>query len=463
MNPRILVVDDHPASVEPVVEILEREGYEVLTASRGREALSILNKENVDVVITDLKMPDLSGLELLEYVRDKHPYTQVILLTAYGTVDSAVEAMSTGAVSYLQKPIKIDILRQTVKNALEKRILFLQNINLREQLDEKFGFANIIGTSKPMLDLFDKIKRVAPTNVIVLITGETGVGKDLIANAIHNHSRRRDKPYKTVNCATLYRELLESELFGHERGAFTGAIARRRGVFEQADGGMLFLDEVGEMGTETQVKFLRVLEGHEFTRVGGEEPIRADVRIIAATNKDLEEAVKNKEFRADLYHRLNRFPLHVPPLRERREDIPLLASAFIKEFSREHDSLVTRITAEAMEYLKNADWPGNVRELRNVIETAVILATTDTIGIKDLSPELQDSTPVSMPISDETVGRVGMTMEEIEKDAIRKTLDETDGNKTKAAQILKIGLRTLHRKLQSYSLSNKADGEENNL
>ena len=277
--------------------------------------------------------------------------TQVILLTAYGSVDSTAKAMRTGAFYYLEKPPKIDILRQTVKNALEKRTLFLQNINLREQLDEKFGFANIIGTSKPMLDLFDKIKRVAPTNVIVLITGETGVGKDLIANAIHNHSRRRDKPYKTVNCATLYRELLESELFGHERGAFTGAIARRRGVFEQADGGMLFLDEVGEMGTETQVKFLRVLEGHEFTRVGGEEPIRADVRVIAATNKDLEEAVKNKEFRADLYHRLNRFPLHVPPLRERREDIPLLASAFIKEFSREHDSLVTRITAEAMEYL----------------------------------------------------------------------------------------------------------------
>lgn len=460
MNPRILVVDDKPASVEVVVEVLEREGYEVLSASSGREALKCLNEENIDVVITDQKMPDISGTEVLKYVRDNYPYTQVILLTAYGTVDSTAEAMSTGAFYYLTKPPKIDILRQTVKNALEKRTLFLQNINLREQLDDKFGFANIIGTSKPMMNLFDIIRRVAPTNAIVLITGETGVGKDLIANAIHNQSRRDGKPFKPVNCATLYRDLLESELFGHEKGAFTGATTRRIGVFEQADGGTLFLDEVGEMGMETQVKFLRVLEGHEFTRLGGDEPIQVDVRIIAATNKDLQEAVQNKEFRADLYHRLNRFPLSVPPLRERREDIPLLVSAFIKNFSREHERPVTRITAEAMNYLQNREWIGNVRELQNEIEKAVILAPTDTIELKDLSPEFEDIPPVTPTGSDNAVGKVGMAIDDIEKEAIEKTLEETGGNRTEAAKILSMSLSTLYRRLKFYGISDRADGEK---
>ena len=460
MNPRILVVDDKPASVQVVVEVLEREGYEVLSASSGREALKSLNEENIDVVITDEKMPDISGTEVLKYVRDNHPYTQVILLTAYGTVDSTAEAMSTGAFYYLTKPPKIDILRQTVKNALEKRTLFLQNINLREQLGDKFGFANIIGTSKPMMNLFDTIRRVAPTNAIALITGETGVGKDLIANAIHNQSRRNGKPFKPVNCATLYRELLESELFGHEKGSFTGATTRRIGVFEQADGGTLFLDEVGEMGLETQVKFLRVLEGHEFTRLGGDKPIQVDVRIIAATNKDLQEAVQNKEFRSDLYHRLNRFPFSVPPLRDRREDIPLLVSAFIKNFSREHERPVTRITVEAMDYLQEGEWKGNVRELQNVIEKAVILAPADIIELKDLAPEFEGVTPIAPPSSDDIVGRVGMAIDDIEKKAIEKTLEETDGNRTEAAKMLNISLSTLYRRLRFYGILNKADGEK---
>jgi DNA-binding NtrC family response regulator len=459
MNPKILVVDDDPASVEATVEALKREGYDLFSASGGREALKILNAENVDVVITDIKMPDLSGIDLLKYIHHNNPYTQVIILTGYGTVDSAVEAISTGAVSYLEKPIKINILRHWVKNALEKQSLFLQNVNLREQIDEKFGFANIIGTSKPMQELFRMIRLVAPTNATVLITGESGVGKELIAKAIHNHSPRRHKPYKAINCGALYRELLESELFGHERGAFTGATARKLGVFEQADGGTLFLDEIGEMGPETQVKFLRVLEEREFTRLGGDQTNRVDVRVIAASNKDLEEAVQNKEFRADLYYRINRFRLRVPPLRERREDIPLLISAFIKEFSKEHDRPVTEITPEAMNYLKNADWPGNVRELRNVIETAVILATTLTIKLSDLSSEFQNEVSTSLLISDETVGKVGMTMEEIEKEAIGKTLEETNGNKKRAAEMLGIGLRTLYRKLESYGWLNKRDQE----
>ena len=485
MIPKILVVDDDSASVEAVSEILEREGYDLLAASGGREALETLAAEDIDVVITDEKMPDLSGIDLLKHIKDSYPYTQVIILTGYGSIDSAVQATKAGADGYLEKPIQINILRQTARNALEKRSLFLQNVNLREQLDDKLGFANIIGTSKPMLEVFRTVRLVAPTNATVLIRGESGVGKELIANAIHNHSRRKDKPYRTINCGALYRELLESELFGHERGSFTGATTRKLGVFEQTNGGTLLLDEVGEMGIETQVKFLRVLEGHEFTRLGGDVPIKTDVRIIAATNADLEEAVKNGKFRNDLYHRINRFPIRVPPLRERRADIPLLVSAFIKELSKEHDRPISGITSQAMDYLKNAAWDGNIRELRNAIETAIILARTDTLKRGDFSSEFQmgltDSeivsdpdthvgiplnpgTPngqeASMTVEDEIVGTVGMTMEEIEKEAIRKTLVENDNNKKRAAEMLGIGLRTLYRKLESYGWLNKKDQQE---
>ena len=492
MSPKILVVDDDRASVEAVVEVLEREGYDLLAASGGREALGILATEDIDVVITDEKMPDLSGIDLLKRIKDNYPYTQAIILTGYGSIDSAIEATKAGADGYLEKPTKINILRQTTKNALEKRSLLLQNVNLREQLDDKFGFANIIGTSKPMLNLFRTIRLVAPTNATVLIRGESGVGKELIANAIHNHSRRTDKPYRTINCGALYRELLESELFGHERGAFTGATARKLGVFEQTDGGTLLLDEVGEMGIETQVKFLRVLEGHEFTRLGGDTPIKTDVRIVAATNADLEEAVKNRKFRSDLYHRINRFPMRVPPLRERREDIPLLVDTFIKEFSKEHDRAISGITPQAMNYLKNAAWDGNVRELRNAIETAIILARTETLQIDDFSSEFQTGftdvevtldpdVQLGIPLNpdtldngeseedksvfptapeDEKVGTVGMTMEEIEKEAIGKTLAETGNNKKRAAEMLGIGLRTLYRKLESYGWLNKNDRED---
>ena len=486
MPSKILVVDDDSASIEAVIEVLEREGYDLSAASGGHEALRMLASEDIDVVITDEKMPDLSGIDLLKHIKDNYPYTQVIILTGYGSIDSAVQATKAGADGYLEKPIQINILRQTAKNALEKRSLFLQNVNLREQLDDKFGFANIIGTSKPMQELFRMIRLVAPTNATVLIRGESGAGKELIANAIHNHSRRKDNPYRTINCGALYRELLESELFGHERGAFTGATARKLGLFEQANGGTLLLDEVGEMGPETQVKFLRVLEGQEFTRLGGDKPIKTDVRIIAATNADLEEAVKNGKFRSDLYHRINRFPIRVPPLRERREDIPLLVSAFIKEFSKEHERSISDITPQAMDYLKNAAWDGNIRELRNAIETAIILAQTETLDLGDFSSEFQTSLADSEVVSDpdiqmgipvgidtpdspegsvdtegEQVGTVGMTMEEIEKEAISKTLAETGNNKKRTAEILKIGLRTLYRKMESYGWLNKNDPEDN--
>ena len=460
MNPRILIVDDDSSGLEATAEVLQREGYELFTATGGRAAIAVLDAENIDVVITDEKMPDMSGIDLLKYIHANHPYTQVILLTAYGSVDSAVEAIQTGAISYREKPIRIELLRQTVKNALERRTLHLQNINLREQLDGAFGFANIIGASKPMQELFGIIRRIAPTNVTVLITGENGVGKELIAKAVHNHSRRKDKLFRDLNCGAIPRDLVEGELFGHEKGAFTSATARRLGVFEQADGGTLFLDEVGEMTPETQVRFLRVLETQEFRRLGGETNIRVDVRVIAASNKDLNAAVINGSFREDLYHRINRFPLRVPPLRERREDIPLLANRFLREFNKEHNLPVTDISPDAMNCLKYADWPGNVRQLRNVIETGVILSTTGAIQLRDLPPEIRAAPPALPPPSNEAdglVGRVGMTMDDIEKEAIRKTLANTGGNKTQAAKILNMGLRTLHRKVQTYNLENSQE------
>jgi two-component system response regulator AtoC len=361
---KILIIDSDQASVEAIIETLKRESYDLFAASDVCKALETLATENIDLVIMAENMPDLSGIGLLKRIKDNYPHTQVILIGC-----DSIETTGAGADGYLKKPIQIDNLHQTV--------------------EEAFGFANIIGTSKPMRKLFCTIQRVAPTNAAVLIRGESGVGKELIANAIHNHSRRKDKPYRTINCGALYRELLESELFGHERGAFTGATTRKLGLFEQANDGTLLLDEVGEMGPETQVKFLRVLEGQEFTRLGGDKPIKTDVRIIAATNADLEEAVKNGKFRNDLYHRINRFPIRVPPLRERREDIPLLVSAFIKEFSKEHDRPVSGITLQAMDYLKNAAWDGNIRELRNTIEAAIILAETETLKLDNVSLEFQ--------------------------------------------------------------------------
>ena len=460
MSTQILVVDDDRSSVDAITEVLKREGHQLFVADGGRAAIQILERKRIDLVITDLQMPDMNGMSLLKHISNQHTHTQVIILTGFGTIDSAVEAMSAGAFNYLQKPIDLNVLRSTTAGALERRALLLQNVNLRQQLDEKFGFANMIGQSKPMTNLFQLIRRVAPTNATVLITGENGVGKEYIAKAIHNHSRRKDKQFKPINCGAITPTLLESELFGHERGAFTGATARKIGIFEQSDGGTLFLDEIGEMAPEAQVRLLRVLEEGEFTRVGGSQSIKGDVRVLAATNKDLENAVNNREFRADLFHRINVFRLRVPPLRERVEDIPLLANHFVQEISRRYGKIITNINLEAMEYLTQQEWHGNVRELRNMIETAVILSTSETITLADLSTDFFQS-PTSIPtqttnghssLDSERFGHVGMTMEELEKEAIIRALKETDGNRAKAADMLGIGVRTLYRKLESYQI-----------
>jgi len=460
VSTQILVVDDDRSSVDAITEVLKREGHQLFVADGGRAAIQILERKRIDLVITDLQMPDMDGMSLLKHISNQHTHTQVIILTGFGTIDSAVEAMSAGAFNYLQKPIDLNVLRSTTAGALERRALLLQNVNLRQQLDEKFGFANMIGQSKPMTNLFQLIRRVAPTDATVLITGENGVGKEYIAKAIHNHSRRKDKQFKPINCGAITPTLLESELFGHERGAFTGATARKIGIFEQSDGGTLFLDEIGEMAPEAQVRLLRVLEEGEFTRVGGSQSIKGDVRVLAATNKDLENAVNNREFRADLFHRINVFRLRVPPLRERVEDIPLLANHFVQEISRRYGKIITNINLEAMEYLTQQEWHGNVRELRNMIETAVILSTSETITLADLSTDFFQST-TSIPtqttsghssLDSERFGHVGMTMEELEKEAIIRALKETDGNRGKAADMLGIGVRTLYRKLESYQI-----------
>jgi len=460
VSTQILVVDDDRSSVDAITEVLKREGHQLFVADGGRAAIQILERKRIDLVITDLQMPDMDGMSLLKHISNQHTHTQVIILTGFGTIDSAVEAMSAGAFNYLQKPIDLNVLRSTTAGALERRALLLQNVNLRQQLDEKFGFANMIGQSKPMTNLFQLIRRVAPTDATVLITGENGVGKEYIAKAIHNHSRRKDKQFKPINCGAITPTLLESELFGHERGAFTGATARKIGIFEQSDGGTLFLDEIGEMAPEAQVRLLRVLEEGEFTRVGGSQSIKGDVRVLAATNKDLETAVNNREFRADLFHRINVFRLRVPPLRERVEDIPLLANHFVQEISRRYGKIITNINLEAMEYLTQQEWHGNVRELRNMIETAVILSTSETITLADLSTDFFQS-PTSIPtqttnghssLDSERFGHVGMTMEELEKEAIIRALKETDGNRAKAADMLRIGVRTLYRKLESYQI-----------
>ena len=368
--------------------------------------------------------------------------------------------MNAGAFNFLQKPIDLKVLRATVTSALERQALLLQNVNLRQQLDEKFGFANMVGRSKPMTDLFQLIRRVAPTGAIVLITGENGVGKEYIAQAIHNHSKRNSKQFKPVNCGAITPTLLESELFGHERGSFTGATARKIGIFEQADGGTLFLDEIGEMALEAQVRLLRVLEEGEFNRIGSSQNVKVDVRVLAATNKNLEQAVEKNEFRADLFHRINVFRLRVPPLRERVEDIPLLVNHFIDQMARRHGKIATKIEAQALDYLMQQKWMGNVRELRNVMETAVILTTSETITLADLSTDFFQSTSsplTNKPVesdSDELFGRVGMTMKELEKEAIIRALQETNGNRDQTADLLGIGVRTLYRKLESYQIEN---------
>lgn len=453
----ILIVDDDEAELEAMSDALSVQGYEIVSKSSGQEALNIMQKQPFDVILTDLRMPDVDGMEILRAAKSMDSQAQIIMITAYGSVDKAVEAVRAGAADFIEKPIKsLAELRERVRKAIENQslrreniALQRQNVALQRQIDQKFGFANIIGNSKQMHEIFDQLKLVAPYKTNVLICGETGTGKDLIALAIHNNSPRKGKSFIPINCAAISSDLLASELFGHERGAFTGAIRQRQGAFELADGGSLLLDEVGEMSPEIQAKFLRVVEDQQFMRLGGMTPIKVDVRIISATNKDLSKEVESGRFREDLYYRLKVVTINVPPLRERRSDIPLLVNAFLQELSKENNKNVTQIDREAMDRLVNYDWPGNVRELRNEIESMVVMSTSDRIEVADLPVNIRGAEN-SQP---SPIIQAGMSMEEIEREAIRKTLEDTNGNRTRAAEILRIGLRTLHRKIQKYGLA----------
>jgi len=448
---KIFVFDDDADSLASVAAALRRDGFDVHPFGDPREGLARLAAEGGDVVLTDLRMPGLTGMDVIRGVAEENPGVPVVVLTAFGTVESAVEALRAGASDYLMKPVGIPQLRAAVFKAVKERAMRKEIAHLREEVDRKYGIEGIVGSSRAMEELFRKIRLVAPTRMNVLVQGESGTGKELVARAVHGLSPRRGRRFIPLNCAALAESLLESELFGHEKGAFTGAVAMRQGMMEVADGGTLFLDEIGEMSAALQAKLLRAIEEKEVIRVGGSQVIRVDVRIIAATNRDLAARVAEKAFREDLFYRLNVFNIAVPPLRERRDDIPKLADHFLKEVSQENRAPLKRLSPEALKNLLAYRWPGNVRELRNAMETAALVAPADTIGPGDLPPGIAGETippspagPIPLPAS--------RTLEEIERDAIRAALAETGGNKTQAAKILGIGLRTLHRKVKEYAI-----------
>lgn len=441
----ILVIDDEKNIREGLSMALEDEGYDVITAEDGKKGLEKALYDSVDLIITDLRMPLISGEEILKKVVTELPSIPVIVLTGHGTVELAVEAMRIGAYDFLTKPLDLDRLFRLVKRALENRELVLQKKELEEKLEKKTSLAHIIGNSSAIRKVFDEVKKVAPTKATVLITGESGVGKELVANAIHNFSQRRDKPFVKVHCAALAESLLESELFGHEKGAFTGAIERKRGRFELSNKGSIFLDEIGEINQNIQVKLLRVLQEKQIERVGSPEPIDVDTRVIAATNKDLEKEMKEGHFREDLYYRLNVVHIFIPPLRERKEDIPLLVDSFVKEFSNENGKEISSIEPKARNAIYNYDWPGNIRQLRNCIESAVVMTSDNILHFEDLPfKEKSENEVIKIPI--------GSSMEKAEREIIIKTLNHENNNKKKVADILGIGRKTLYRKLKEYNI-----------
>ena len=454
MKFNILIIDDEKNIREGLGAALEMDGYTVLAAD-GKQGLEILERGDIDLVITDLKMPEVSGEEILAKVTGETPGIPVIVLTGHGTIDSAVDAMRKGAYDFLTKPVNLDRLSLLVKRALERREISLQNSVYRKEIEGKTTFENMIGKSHEIQKVFDLVKKVAPSKASVLITGESGVGKEMIAKALHNLSPRKDKPFIKVHCAALSDSLLESELFGHEKGAFTGAIAMKRGRFELAHEGTIFLDEIGEISQNVQVKLLRVIQERKFERVGGEETLDVDVRIIAATNRNLEEEIKKGNFREDLYYRLNVVNINVPPLRERKDDIPIMVNNFIRKFSKENNKNITTVDTKAKNALYSYDWPGNIRELRNCIEGAVVIAEGSTLRLEDLPPAVrksQENSSISIP--------AGTDMDTAEKIIIRETLLFCHGNKSKTAQVLGIGRKTLHRKLMEMNLVSGDPEEE---
>lgn len=445
----ILIVDDEKNIRSGLAIAFEDEGYDTLEAEDGQKAWTLVNKRSVDLVITDLRMPAMSGYDLLKKINAAYPTLPVIVLTGHGSIEDAVQAMRDGAVDFFTKPVDLDHLVLTVGKALSNRLVSEQNRQLKaeiETLKKRQGYQKIIGKSAPVVRMMQIIEQVAASKASVLVTGESGTGKELVADALHKLSPRSSGPLVKVNCASLSPTLLESELFGHEKGAFTGAVSQKKGRFELADGGTIFLDEIGEIDLSTQVKILRVLQERCFERVGGEETISVDVRVVAATNRNLEEEIKKGSFREDLYYRLNVVHIEVPPLRERREDIPLLIADFLETFNKEDGRQVEGFTSAARKAMLAYSWPGNIRELRNTVESCVVLSRGREIDVDDLPPQITSQT------GDEEIKiKVGTTLDEAERILILTTIDHCKGNKTRAAEVLGIGRKTLHRKLEEYA------------
>jgi two-component system response regulator HydG len=455
---RLLVVDNDIVHARTMGEALGRLGLDVTVVGSGGEGARRIGQETFDVVVTDLMMNDIGGLEILARAKQASPETEVIVVTGHGTIPSAVLAMQQGAFTYLQKPLDLGHLRAAVEKASEGIRLKRQNLELNRRLDEKFGFEGVVGSSPQLLALIERMKRIAPTDVTVLIQGETGTGKELVAQAIHQNSPRKSKPFVALNCAALSENILESELFGHVKGAFTDASSDRVGKFEYANGGTLFLDEVGDMPMATQIKLLRVLESGEITRVGSNTPVRVNVRILSATNRNLEDAIASGAFRSDLYHRLKVVTVAIPPLRDRSGDIPLLIEHFVKQFAKRHGKQIKGVSLAARVKLGSYPWPGNVRQLRNVVESMVVVDCDETLDVDDLPLELEPDVPptaLTGPVDMATglQALVGKPLEEVERIFITETLKLTGGNREQAAALLGIGERTLYRKIKEYQLT----------
>ena len=452
---RILVVDDEPSMRELLAIVLKREGYEVVLAESGREAVAALERHPFDLLVSDIKMPDMSGVDVLRAAKTIDRDILGIMVTAFASTDTAVEALRLGAYDYVSKPFNVEELKDRIRKALERRTLELENLALKRTLGAAHQFSNIIGRSEPMLALFRLIEAVAATSSTILVTGESGTGKELVARALHVNSLRRDRPFVALNCGALPETLLESELFGHMRGSFTGAVVNKKGLIEVADRGTVFLDEIGEMSPMMQVKLLRVLQDRKFRRIGGLEEVEADVRFIAATNRDLAQLVTDGKFREDLYYRINVIPVHLPALRERREDIPLLAAHFLERFRSQMAKSVSSISAEAMRELEQYDWPGNIRELENVIERAVALERTPAVLPESLPPTVRRQRPatagVAAPLPDEGFD-LERHVQEVEREYLAQALRRANGVQVRAAELLGMSFRSFRYYAKKYNL-----------
>ncbi len=456
MEETVLLVDDEENTRAALSIALEREGYHVLPASNGQEGIEALDNNPIDILITDLKMPGISGMELLQYARKKYPEVMVIVITGYASVESAINAMKDGAFDYITKPIKLEEVKITLLKASEKRNLLIENLLLKQQLKGKYKFENLVGASSAMHKVFSLMEKVVNTESTVLITGESGTGKELVAKAIHYNSPKKDKPFVAINCAAIPSELLESELFGHLKGSFTGAVANRMGKFELANTGTIFLDEIGSMSLALQGKILRVLQEKEIERVGGGKVTKVDVRVLSATNVELEKAVKKGLFRDDLFYRLNVIPIHLPPLRERVEDIPLLAGHFIKKYNEKLGKEIRGLAPGVMDYLAAYNWPGNIRELENVIERALTLTEGKYIDVDALPPSLTrpaSEAPFSFTAHIPEKGiDLEKELENLESQVIKLALKKAGGVKSKAADLLKVKRTTLIEKVKRLKL-----------